>query len=541
MADSRGLAEAKINDGFFELQYQRDGVFLVVYPAVGIGKRVVAEAVIDKLNRKQVKNYTKGSIELAVLKADKQPVKIADAQEELKINALVSVTVSQDKLKAYVEFAPPEGGSMIKLEEVVELLAKNGVVYGINKSTLETIVQYPVYNEAICVAEGTPPVNGQDGKVDYSFDTSRKSKPAILDDGRVDYRELNLVESVHKGQQLACLIPPVNGKPGRNVLGASLPASDGNPAKLPKGRNVEVSEDGQTLIASIDGQVTFIDGKVNVFAIYEVHADVDTTTGNISFIGNVTVRGNVLAGFTVEAGGNVEVWGVVEGATIKAGGDIILRRGMQGVGKGSLISGGDIVAKYIEYSNIEAKNDIKSEAIMHSNVKCGNKLELGGRKGLLVGGTCKVGNEVAAKVIGSQMNTATDIEVGIDPHLRERYKKCREELAVIEADIKKAEQAIAILKKLEQAGALTPEKQEIMAKSVRTKVYYSNRVEEIKAEVAVIEEKLQQEASGKIKIFSVAYPGTKVAIGSCQMYIKENLQYCTLYREGADIRVGAFS
>lgn len=541
MADSRGLAGIKVNDGYYEIKYQGDGVYLVVYPAVGSGRRVTAEEVVAKLNHKQVKSFARASIELAVLKADKTPVRIAEAQEEIKVNASASVSVSQDKMKAFITISSPEGGSMLRLEEIVELLARNGVIYGINKSTLETIIKYPVYNEMICVAEGTPPVNGQNGRVDYCFDVRRDGKPTILEDGRVDYRELNLVESVHQGQMLCSLVPPVKGTPGKTVYGAVLPALNGNPAKVPKGRNVEVTGDGQSLIAAIDGQVSFIDGKVNVFANYEVHADVDPTTGNINFIGNVTVRGNVLAGFTIEAGGNVEVWGVVEGATIKAGGDIILRRGMQGVSKGVLVSGGDIIAKYIEYSSIEARNDIKSEAIMHSNVKCGNKLELGGRKGLLVGGTCKVGNEVSAKVIGSQMNTVTDIEVGVDPHLRERYKACREEVATIEADIKKAEQAIAILKKLEQAGALTPEKQDIMAKSVRTKIYYSNRIEEIKAEVAQIEAKLQQEVSGKIKIYSIAYPGTKVAIGSCIMYIKENLQYCTLYRDGADVRVGSIS
>lgn len=97
-------------------------------------------------------------------------------------------------------------------------------------------------------------------------------------------------------------------------------------------------------------------------------------------MGNVIIRGNVLSGFIVEAGGSVEVMGVVEAAVIKADGDIILRRGMQGLGKGLLKSGGDIIAKYIENSIIEAKGDIKAEAIMHSNVKCGNKLELSGKR-----------------------------------------------------------------------------------------------------------------------------------------------------------------
>ena len=495
--------------------------------------------VLEKLNRKMIRNFRRDMVELAVVKAEKNPVRIADAQEEVKVNASASVMITPDKMKAYITISPPDGGRMLTGEEMLELLSKHGVIYGINKVSFETILKYPVYNEMILIAEGTPSVNGQNGKVQFFFDTTKDRKPTILEDGRVDFRELNLIESVQKGQKLCELLPPVVGTKGRNVMGVELPAVDGKPATLPRGRNVEVSEDGLSLLAAIDGQVNYLDDKVNVFSSYEVPADVDNSTGNIYFVGNVVVRGNVLSGFTIEAGGNVEVWGVVEGATIKSGGDIILRRGMQGVGKGILKSNGDIIAKYIEHSTVEAKNDIKSEAVMHSNVKCGNRLELSGRKGLLVGGTCRVGKEIIAKVIGSHMATVTDIEVGVDPTQRDRYKSLKEEMINIENDLRKAEQAITILKKLEFQGLLSPEKQELLSKSVRTRVYLTNRLNEVKEEMSLIENKLQQDAFGKVRAYNFIYPGTKVAIGTCMMYVKETLQYCTLYRDGADVRVGA--
>ena len=68
---------------------------------------------------------------------------------------------------------------------------------------------------------------------------------------------------------------------------------------------------GTELYAEIDGQLKIVDGKINVYSVYEVPADVDNSTGNIRFIGNVTVRGNVLSGFEIEAGGDIEVSGVV--------------------------------------------------------------------------------------------------------------------------------------------------------------------------------------------------------------------------------------
>ena len=537
MFDTKDI-HSNVNDGFFQLLFKENGVYLTVYPPVNKGKKAETQEVIDKLVQKKVRSYSRDIVELAVKMAEKTPVKIAEPQEEMKVNSTANVMISPDRMKGYISFNPPDGGRMMTFNEVLDALNRNGVIYGINKTNLESIIKYPIYNEMICMAEGLPPINGQNGKIEFHFNVKKENKPTILEDGRVDFRELNLIESAMAGQRLCTLIPPVNGKPGKTVSGTDIPPLEGKPAALPKGRNVSVSPDGISIVSNIDGQVSYLDGKINVFSAYEVPANVDNSTGNINFVGNVTVRGNVQSGFVVEAGGNVEVWGVVEGAVIKAGGDIILRRGMQGMGKGVLISGGDIIARYIENSNVEAANNIKSEAIMHSNVKCGNMLELSGRKGLLVGGTCKVGKEISAKVIGSYMYTVTDLEVGVDPTVRERYKSAKDEIISIENDLRKAEQAITILKKLEMAGGLSPQKQEIMARSVRTRVYYSSKLIELNEEVAQLENRLQQDSYGKVRGYNFIYPGTKVAIGSCMMYVRENLQYCTLYRDGADIRVG---
>ncbi|ACL76367.1 DUF342 domain-containing protein [Ruminiclostridium cellulolyticum] len=456
-------------------------------------------------------------------------------QKDLK----VLVTVSPDELKAFITLYNTGDNSTIKKEDIMLALESQRVVFGIKEDIINYLVESPMYNESFCVAEGIAPKNGKNGSVTYHFNTSVNKTPTLMEDGRINYRELNLIQSVKKGQILCSLVPPVVGVEGKNVKGRVISAINGKPAVLPRGKNVALSEDGKSLIATTAGEVEYLDAtKVSVYTNHEVPADVDNSTGNVSFVGSVIIKGNVLSGFSVEAGGNVEVFGVVEGATIKAGGNIILRRGMQGMGKGKLIAGGDIVARYIEYSSVDANNNIQAEAIMHSNVKCGNKLELTGNKGLFVGGSCKVGKIVVAKVIGSHMATITDVEVGADPSVRERYKNAKEELISMESDIKKADQAITILRKMESAGALTPDKQEILTKSVRTKVYLSSKIEEVKQEAAILDEKLQQEGNGKVRALNCIYPGVKVSIGTCMMYVKEPLQYCTLYRDGADVRVG---
>ena len=129
-----------------------------------------------------------------------------------------------------------------------------------------------------------------------------------------------------------------------------------------------------------------INGKINVYAIYEVLGDVDNSTVNIDFIGNVIIKGNVLTGFKVKAGGYIEVRGVVEGAKLVAQGDVVLKKGIQGMGKGIIETQGNVIARFIENSTVTAKGNITTETILHSAINCGGKVEVGGRKGLIAGG-----------------------------------------------------------------------------------------------------------------------------------------------------------
>lgn len=465
---------------------------------------------------------------------------IFNSEQNIAEEARIIVNTSPDLMKAYIRFKNLDDGYNFTKDEINEALRIRGVSYGFLEDVIDNLVISPVFDNNILVAEGLPPVNGVNGKVNYEFDTSVHSAPSILENEKVNYKELNLIKNVTAETVLGTLIPPVQGEDGVNIKGDIIKAIHGKPAVLPRGKNVRPSEDGQKLLASIDGQIDFDEenNTVNVFSTYEVKDDVDNSVGNINFIGNVIVRGNVLAGFSIEAGGNVEVWGVVEAANITAKGKIVLRKGISGLGKGKLTSEGDIVAKYIENSIVEAKGNISAEAIMHSTVKCGGSIKLSGRKGLLVGGTTRVGREISSRVIGSPMAIATEIEAGLDPAIRERYRIVKEEIVQIETDIKKADQAVTLLKKLEQAAPLSPDKKEILLKSTRTKIFFASRLRELEEERNTLDEKLKENYPSKIKASDYIYPGTRVSIGSTMMYVKEVLQNCSLYRDGADVKVG---
>ena len=141
----------------------------------------------------------------------------------------------------------------------------------------------------------------------------------------------------------------------------------------------KIGADDEIIVAGGDGTLTHF-----VNDVYEV-SDVDTSTGNIEYSGNVCVLGNVKTGFSIKADGDVEVRGVVENATVEATGNVTIARGMNGMSKGTITAGGNVVAKFLENANVNAGGYVHSEAILHSNVICKGEVTVTGKKGFIDG------------------------------------------------------------------------------------------------------------------------------------------------------------
>lgn len=201
------------------------------------------------------------------------------------------------------------------------------------------------------------------------------------------------------------------------------------------------------MYADCAGNVTLVNDTVFVSNVYEVPADVGTSTGDIDYDGSVEVRGNVLTGYTVKATGDITVNGAVEGATLISGGKIVIKRGMQGMEKGVMRAGGDIISNFIESSKVHASGRIITDAIMHSDVEAADEIIVNGKRGLIVGGKIHSGLKITMKTAGSTMGTQTELEIGIDPTLLERYRCIERDMEKISAERDTLLQNIDILKK----------------------------------------------------------------------------------------------
>mgnify|MGYP001183577980 CR=1 FL=1 len=529
------------SDDLFILDYRINGVFLTVMPpSTGLTKEQERN-IIQHLNRKQIEGLDKQALFRSMYSHGGKWIQIAPAQEEKKVDEHADVSISSDQMQAFITLFPPLGGNLLSKTDIIEKLHSCGVMFGISETVIDKILNKRQYGTPILVAKGKKAEDGKDGDILYHVSLDRTGKPLIKEDGSVDYFHLDMVENVKKGQPLLTIVPPTKGKPGKTVTGKKLHSKPGKSKKIGIGKNIKLSDDGLEMFSGIDGRVELIGNRIHVYNTLDINGDIDTSTGNIDFVGNVIVHGNVLTGFEINAKGHIKVLGVVEGATLKASGDVVIQKGIQGIGKGIINSGGKVVSRFIENAIIDASGDVVSEAIMHSHVQSGGKVQVAGKKGLIVGGSIKAASGIIAGTIGAPMGTSTILEVGLNPSLRNEYNELEIELDEIESKLKKVNQATDLLERLEKKGELSESKKLIKLKVLQARNNCINRLPVIKARMEELRETLGEVVNGKISVHNIIYPGVQILIGTSNMQIYEEMKYVTFTREHGNISFTSYN
>mgnify|MGYP002520568679 CR=1 FL=1 len=514
----------KYKNSFFLLEMRKDGTYLVVYPAKNGGEVLQLKEILNFLDMKGCSGYDKKDVK-------KLLDNLGDARAEIIVNSKpipaynesAVVQISQDKMTAYMRFYPPSnGGRLMTKNEIYGELMPFNIKYGISEKIIDVFLMARQYCLNIPVARGKKPVPAKDTKIQYLFNTKPLAKPKLLEDGSVDFHELDLFTRVNKGQVLARLIPHTSGEEGKNIFGESIYPNKPKISTLKYGKNISISQDKREIVSNVDGSVSLTDDTVFVSDTYTVPADVDASTGDIDYDGNVIVSGNVRTGFTVKAKGDIQVNGVVEGANLIAGGNIVIKRGVQGLSKGSLTGGGDICAQFFESARVSARGNVLAGSILHSNITSGDKVLVNGRKGFIVGGEIVCRSYVEANTIGNRMETQTIIKVGVNSELYDEMKVLVSEAGEINAEIEEKKSFINTFKtKLEGGGTLTAENikqiREYKAKIQELAPQYNLRNDRL----GIIKKQLEDSKNGSVRVAGYAYRGVTIYIAGSIYIVKD--------------------
>lgn len=445
--------------------------------------------------------------------------------------AKTKVELRNHRMEAWITlYAPPQGEHYTK-ELLEEILRKHHVIYGIEEEKLNQLCEKPCFGKEVLIAQGLKEIDGKDGFFVYLFDTSVDTKPRILEDGTVDYYAMTKIVTVSEGEIVARYHKAVSGTDGIDVCGSIKRAKAAKDLKPLKVKGVKLSEDRFLYTALITGKIELSGENLTVSNLLEIKEDLDYLQGDIHFKGDLMIYGNITAGKVVEAEGSITVRGHVEGAVIRAGKNVILESGMQGAGKGSIVSGGSISGRFFEQVEMKAKENITANTIMNCSMEAGNEIIVTGKKGVLIGGTAYAGNKITASILGNYTYLRTELCVGIRDtsykkhlHLEKQRKELKNRLVQVES-------AIAMITERETSDGVSPYRMEKL-KLLRTKISISSEIADLMEEISTLAEFIKRSKHAKIVAQKMIYPGCHLTINGLMLLLKEEVVSSSFHRNG---------
>lgn len=437
----------------------------------------------------------------------------------------VMLSTNGDGTEAYFKLVGAELGSEpLTSERLLGLLGDAGVTYGIMGDAIDKLAADPVVGEPVLVAKGQPPQAGKDATVEFLFDTVAKREPKVDAQGRIDYKDLNYLQSAKAGQVLVRKIPPEPGIPGKSVFGKEIAPRTGRDRPIVRGPNTHLAPDGLTLIASIDGTIIYKGGSVSVQPSQNISGSIDSSTGNINCVGSLKVVKNICSEFRVVVNGDLEVGGNIEDATVEVGGNVVVRGGFFGSGKGIIVAGGDVTVKYAENQKIRAGGSVYvGGEVMNCDIYAGDMVVIQGKMGRIAGGNVAAKHSVRASKFGNEASVATHVHVAFDMKLMERMREVTKELERLASDEKRVKDALVALYRLEMNGQLPPDKKEVL---VRFKDFVKElpaQKDALKSELEDLKQKMQELSGARVIAEDEVFAGTVIHFGPVYKEILEDM------------------
>ncbi len=439
------------------------------------------------------------------------------------IDGTFIIEVDDKFMNARLSISPPKNGGRPVTEKAVrEAMALNGVRYGIDEEAFKDA--FDNGGLSVLLARGEPPVDGRNGYLVYHYERKSGAQMKADEFGNVDFRDLGLIQNIEKDTVIADIFAETPGTPGRDIRGIEIAQYPGKPAKIVTGNGVALSPDGQHLTAAIQGNLRW--NKDHFVVDKEiVVSDIDLSVGNIDFIGDVIIKGNVNEGFIVRSGGNISIAGNVTGAVIEAEGNISARLGFV---SSKITAGGDISVNFGENSEITAGGSIKAQSFVACTVKCDGPLTVQGGKSVIVGGKYTCLSDIEVNYLGSDAYVRTLVVLGNVAVLAEELAELKKQLKGYESQLTQLEMVCTTLQQQKKVAPLTPEREEMLKRSIKAKFGHMGLIKETNERIADIEHEIENTNDLCVKVKRAAFPGVTVRINNSQLVVAQKTGTCTI-------------
>jgi uncharacterized protein (DUF342 family) len=518
---------------FFTAEEREDGVYIKVAP--DIRDRIRLRDLMVTIEKANIINADFDQIKDVVEKAHNTFERIGPPFVYYNPDFDKFLDVKIRPYEARLKYSSRAYAAHIEASEQVMIhgLQRKGIKHGIKTDVVRKIVRDRLFDEEFIVAEGDMPQDGRDGRVKLEVSFDPDLRPRTTDSGRADYRDVQTFTAVKEGDVIARCLPPTPGFPGRSVGGEEIPAKPGKKANLIQGRNTNIIEDGNTLVAAKTGVVYQDGAAVHVEELLQITGDIDFSVGHVKYNGEVIITGSVKQGFTVETEGNILINGEVESARIiSRNGTVTIKKGVIGKRETYIFGKKGVRLSFAQEAEIRTDEMLTIDKYcMHCRSYC-RAFESENQHLSIMGGEIHIYDHMIAANIGNENNVQTKV-ILINQNKEQAETKIAE-LASLQEKITKMLDPVKkemkskshILSKIEGKD-VTPRHKEELKKVVDN---YNN----LNMKLQYVEKKLEENRQlaqapssfdGYVKITGDIFPGVEIDLyGRAQRIIKTKLQ-----------------
>ena len=432
-------------------------------------------------------------------------------------------------MRATIQLTEPLPGNFSK-KNLETRLKIYGIEYGLNFDSLGPDPGSLPLGEEFLVAEGVAPEEGKDGWYEYFVENLDDARPAIKEDGSIDYRAKKEYSATHPGEKVALYHPATLGKLGHNIKGIEIPSHSGRNIPRLDCSGVRLLPDGVTYVSMKEGYITLKNGKLVVVEYLEFQGDVAYGNGNISFDGTVHVTGSVRENVVIEATGDIQIDGFVENAVLKAGRDIIIRRGVNGNGKGRLEARRNVVAAFYENVTVIAGGNVEGGYILDCMIFSNEMVHTEGKKNLICGGKVRAIGGIITGTIGSPTQVRTEVEAGKVTDTTEKLRDLLQRKRALDLEMDKVRAGMNTV--LQKMGALKGRTNSVFLKFQEVLERQKEEMRQLRKEQEMLESGVADSKRVYIKVTNGAHENTKVTVNGATLILREDITRPRFYNEG---------
>ena len=458
-----------------------------------------------------------------------------DDQDTIHLEIEPGLEVVNDAMEARVTLFRKAGdGSSLAPSDVVKSLNACGIMYGIDETALAKALQSKAEDSAepgrkILVARGRAPRDGIDSHIVY---TQKEHIAGLeLSKGRIDFHEHNFLWSFKKGEVVGHIIGAKAEEDGTNVRGELVKAVPANDMQLElEGAHIDSHN---RIVADTDGTLIISGLHLSLADLYVIDGDVGQKTGNIHSVNDIHIIGHIEPGFAIESQKSIIIGKNIEGAKVRAGGNITIKGGIRGL-RSEVYTPGEISAGFVENADVFVNGDITiTGSIINSKISSNSAISVGSKQSKLstiIGGRITAHNRVEAVVIGSSACRKTIISVGFTQEGKQQQRDIKQSIEAKETELTQ-------LNQIETHCRLHPkaDSDDVIRKVNITRGIVTDDLSALNAQLDELMKKIEQYENGRVVVHKQIFPGVVIKINDHEYEVDREMGGGTFLLENEEV------